>query len=539
MLAKPSGALLVVSLLTAAACNLLTGADDIVLTVGDDDDDDGAGLTGLTGSGGTGTGAWGGAGGTGGSTEPVVLVAADGVSITQIVAYQGVKRPLMEAGGPASSDTPLVERRDALVRVFYTLSGGYNGQPVTARLEIGAQSWDNITLLGSGSNESSLLTTINFDVPGAVLVSGAGYHVTIMQPSTQSTGSNAAASYPSSGTQEPLPLESSGPQLRVVLVPISYAADGSNRLPDTSASQLQILRDTFFGIYPTPTIDLQVHAAVGWDYPVDAAGGGWDDLLNAMAQFRQDDGAAADEYYYGAFSPADSIYTFCSSGCVAGLGFVAGPSDVDYRVAIGLGFPGDITAGAAAHETGHLHGLLHAPCGNPDGVDPSYPYANASIGVWGYDLVSKSLRAPNDYVDLMSYCDPTWVSDYHFKALFERIRTVNGVSGDVLPPQRSLERTSYERVTLGPDGKLAWREPISLAAPPAGALTTVLVETAGRRARLEAHWIPYGDGVGGMILFAQQATVPTSVSVRVGHGWHTLRRDRMVHRGLTCSPRIP
>ena len=43
-------------------------------------------------------------------------------------------------------------------------------------------------------------------------------------------------------------------------------------------------------------------------------------------------------------------------GCVAGLGFVGGPSDSWARAAIGLGFTGDNAAETAVHELGHNHG---------------------------------------------------------------------------------------------------------------------------------------------------------------------------------------
>ena len=69
-----------------------------------------------------------------------------------------------------------------------------------------------------------------------------------------------------------------------------------------------------------------------------------------------------------------------------------------------------------AHEIGHSMSLRHPPgcdAGNPD---PSFPYADGSIGTWGYDFQgSGSLVAPYN-TDLMSYClrGRYWVSDYHF-----------------------------------------------------------------------------------------------------------------------------
>ena len=65
-----------------------------------------------------------------------------------------------------------------------------------------------------------------------------------------------------------------------------------------------------------------------------------------------------------------------------------------------------------AHELGHNMNLMHAPCGDPTRVDPSYPHANGAIGAWGY-TPGGSVREPS-YRDLMAYCYPQWISDYHF-----------------------------------------------------------------------------------------------------------------------------
>ena len=75
-----------------------------------------------------------------------------------------------------------------------------------------------------------------------------------------------------------------------------------------------------------------------------------------------------------------------------------------------------------AHELGHNVSLHHAPCGGAGGPDPSFPEPDGSIGAWGYDFRRGRLVAPARH-DLMSYCEPPWVSDYYFtNALRFRIR---------------------------------------------------------------------------------------------------------------------
>ena len=73
-----------------------------------------------------------------------------------------------------------------------------------------------------------------------------------------------------------------------------------------------------------------------------------------------------------------------------------------------------LNAETIAHELGHNLNLRHADCGGPAGIDLTFPHANARTGVWGYDPRNGGSLVPPDRADLMSYCDPAWVSDYYF-----------------------------------------------------------------------------------------------------------------------------
>ncbi|MXW34583.1 MAG: hypothetical protein F4Z60_02945 [Chloroflexi bacterium] len=64
-----------------------------------------------------------------------------------------------------------------------------------------------------------------------------------------------------------------------------------------------------------------------------------------------------------------------------------------------------------AHELGHNMNLQHAPCAVYG--DPSYPYPDGSIGVWGYDFRDGGSLVPPSRPDLMSYCfQAQWIGDY-------------------------------------------------------------------------------------------------------------------------------
>ncbi len=88
-----------------------------------------------------------------------------------------------------------------------------------------------------------------------------------------------------------------------------------------------------------------------------------------------------------------------------------GPDSLLYRGKTSVSV---LNAETIAHELGHNLSLRHADCGDPAGADPSFPHDNARSGVWGYDPREGGSLVPPDRADFMSYCDPTWVSDYYF-----------------------------------------------------------------------------------------------------------------------------
>ena len=67
-----------------------------------------------------------------------------------------------------------------------------------------------------------------------------------------------------------------------------------------------------------------------------------------------------------------------------------------------------------AHELGHNLSLYHAPCGGAGAPDPSYPRTDGSIGAWDTTSVRAANWCGRPDPDLMTYCGPYWISDYHF-----------------------------------------------------------------------------------------------------------------------------
>ena len=166
-------------------------------------------------------------------------------------------------------------------------------------------------------------------------------------------------------------------------------------------------------MFPASEADITVcWSAIAHNRAVEPYGTGWDTLLNEMAYLRYQDRAADDVYYYGIFNPASSVYNYCSGGAL-GLQLVQDYRYAQGRVSIGLGFSGDESVNTMVHEVGHAQWREHAPCGL--GGQPSdryYPNNTGKIEDWGFDHRSSDLRSPGTFVDVMSYCSPSWISVY-------------------------------------------------------------------------------------------------------------------------------
>ena len=178
-----------------------------------------------------------------------------------------------------------------------------------------------------------------------------------------------------------------------------------------TGNALQFLDDTE-SMFPMHAVDWDIHQPMTTTAPTLMSGdqnNAWGTVLGEVRALRIAEGA--DHYYYGV------VKVNYTSG-VAGLGYVPSSPTSSSKASVGWDY---LPSGSEimAHELGHNFGRLHAPCGGPSGVDQNYPYVNAAIGHFGFDITSAMVKI-DLLPDLMSYCNNSWVSDYTYEAILAR-----------------------------------------------------------------------------------------------------------------------
>jgi hypothetical protein len=314
-----------------------------------------------------------------------------------------------------SGSVPLVTGRDGVLRVFAVASGSNNVRPtVRARFYQGGVLVATLTAPAGGAsvstalNEGATTASWNVPVPGTLVQPGLSVVADVDPEGAVAETSEEDNQFPLSGTPLPLPVRTL-PGLALRFVPVVQSASGltGDVNEGNTGSYLERLRDMF----PVSTIATSVRAPYTTSRVLRSDGSGWGEVLSELNNLRLAEGRT--EHYYGV------VRTSYSSG-VVGTGFLGWP------VAIGW----DATSNAAstlAHELGHNWDRSHAPCGNPDLVDTSFPHAGGTIGVVGWNVRTNTLL-PRSAPDVMGYCGSSWISDYNYRAVLEfRATSTRGI----------------------------------------------------------------------------------------------------------------
>mgnify|MGYP000715785256 CR=1 FL=1 len=366
---------------------------------------------------------------------------------------------LVQSVQTLDGNVPIIAGKDALLRVFMTGDQMSFFEPtVRVAFYLGdeivhsAQMPSPLYFLPSTVDESKLNRSYNTIVPADVMKPGLELVIELDPEQVVPLAPGSSVRVPETGRMA-LNIRGLEPfRLRVipVLAPRSpYPAasgevfDWTDNLSEDS-DQVQYTRFVF------PISDFEVDVREMYVTHVDlTTTTGWSSFLREIDLLRRTDPDGAGRYYYGAVTPP-------RGSARGGLGYIGKTTSV-----------GRASEFTLAHELGHNMGLRHAPCGSVSSPDQSYPYEDGSIGKWGYDLRANfgagELRDPAFTKDLMSYCNPEWISDYHYRKSFA-FRTAQGSAA-----QRSdrLQHTGEVLILWGgSDGTVLTLEPaISMNAP--------------------------------------------------------------------------
>ena len=326
--------------------------------------------------------------------------------VTQCLDSEPASAYLTQAVQSRSYPVPLVAGRPALLRVFVTAArpGAANMPAVRARFLLDgvethvAEIASSPVPIPGDVDEGDLAASANAEIPGEIIQPGLEMVIEIDPEGVLDPTVGVARRIPADGRRT-VDVRAM-PPLDLTLVPFLL-----EQTPDSSILALttgmaadpgghELLHDTRT-LLPVGELEVTAHEPV---------------LIssnNAYDLFRETIAIWAVEGGMGHY-----------------MGMISGRTTVARGIA---GVPGRVSFSVPdsriiAHELGHNVSLHHAPCGGAGGPDPSFPEPDGSIGAWGYDFRRGRLVAPARH-DLMSYCEPPWVSDYYFtNALRFRIR---------------------------------------------------------------------------------------------------------------------
>ncbi len=337
---------------------------------------------------------------------------------------------------------PLVANERALLRIFPVDSDAANLTipDVRARFYLDDQEIHSVdissrVLATSAANPGNLESSANVEIPASVMRSGL--ELVVETDVDASASSNAQTM---SETRLPIEVHEL-PDFELTLIPFveEHSTDHSIvELVNAMAAnpeEHELFEETRT-LLPIANLNVTAHE------PVVSSSVEAFELLVETSVIRAMEGGTG--YYMGMKSEI--------GGPVLGVAYIRG------RDSFSRPFSDTI-----AHELGHNLSLRHAPCGGPAGVDGSFPYEDGSVGTWGYDFRGGGSVVQPSRPDLMSYCDPSWISDYHFSNAFRyRLFLAHETEETIAAATRSLLVWGGQN----PNGELVLHPSFLVHAPP-------------------------------------------------------------------------
>ena len=304
---------------------------------------------------------------------------------------------LIQSAQSRDHPVPLVAGKEALLRVFVTASKSTNEgiPPVRALLYLdGSESYRvtipcKSTAIPTGVEEGSLAKSANAAIPARFVQPGLEIVIEVDPEGTLDDDWGVVERIPEEGR---LAIDvRAPPPLDLTLIPFLWEEDPDSSVLEATEEMAREeeeheLFHESYDLLPIGELEVSRHS------PVESSSNDAYDLLAQVRMIRTMEGGAG--HYQGLMS-----------GSVTGAG---GPAYRPGRTSFSV-----VHEAVIAHELGHNLSIRHPPCGGALGPDASFPQADGTIGGWGYDSRSGTLLPPGTF-DIMSNCDPTWISDYYF-----------------------------------------------------------------------------------------------------------------------------
>lgn len=331
--------------------------------------------------------------------------------VSAISLFQVIDIPLLDSAGEVlaveARNAPVVADRRARLVVYLEKPASWpSSSAVEVRVEVthGGETttYRSSLVLEESSVVGDPSTAAQIDLPAVAVQSDSSCSVSVWLDGE----SAPSARIPETGAVN-LGAEEMG-AIKIHLVP--YVVDGFT--PDTSSAIVEGFRDAVLAVYPTSEVEISVGAAR--PFATNDVGS----VLIDVGAVQEADGAPADVYYYAMVSGVADRDAFTGS---TGTSENGGESPERAYFAAGAAFGDDLSESTLVHELGHLHQLEHSPCGEPPDIDPSFPDPEGSTGVLGFDSRTNEFVAA-DTSDLMGYCQPRWIGEYHYVRLFEHVQ---------------------------------------------------------------------------------------------------------------------
>ena len=301
-------------------------------------------------------------------------VPARGIAITNVEANQGVASVVGQSVPPE-----LVTGRATLIRAAWDLAEPGTPKTVEARLSLrtrdGAEHelFDTRTVQGPGSLEQRD-TSFEWLVPPERMTPGVQYSIALFEASAGDAG-DPSPSFPPSGFGD-LGVLDRPMALQVVMIPLVTPGGGFTATADFKA----FAEERLLASFPVRQVEVTWHDPWVRNTILTDEQQAWDILAAARAQ-----DAPNTAYYHLLLDPN----TCCDES--AGQFLWGGVADLVDEQMIAEGWYGDAMTmmdkydgvtwidgmEVLVHELGHNHGREHAPCGDPYGPDPAYPYPGA------------------------------------------------------------------------------------------------------------------------------------------------------------------